>query len=129
MNNEMPKKTTSQEVERTHTTPSYVPNVDIYEKENELVVLVDMPGVSEKDVNIQFEKGILNITGNVEPKPLEGYRPIYAEYKQGNYQRSFSVPEEIDVEKIEAVVKNGVVTIVLPKSPKPQARKIPVKVS
>lgn len=129
MTNEMPKKNPSQEVERTHTTPSLVPNVDIYEKENELVVLVDMPGVLEKNVNIHFEKGVLNITGQIEPKVLEGHRLLYAEYKEGNYQRSFSVPEEIDVEKIEASVKNGVVNIVLPKSPKPQARKIPVKIS
>ncbi|NUM33548.1 MAG: Hsp20/alpha crystallin family protein [Candidatus Brocadiae bacterium] len=129
MTNEMAKKNPAQEIERTHTTPVFNPSVDIYEKENELVFVVDMPGVTEKDVNIQFENWILTITGHVEPKPLEGHRLFYGEYKEGDYRRSFSIPEEIDVEKIEASVKNGVVSIVLPKSPKPQARKIPVKIS
>lgn len=129
MTNEMPPKNPSQEIERTHTNPVYVPNVDIYEKEKELVVLVDMPGFAEKDVNINFEKGVLTISGRGEFKAPEGYRSIYSEYKSGDYLRSFSVPEEIDVEKIEATVKNGLVTIALPKSPKPQARKIPVKIS
>jgi len=131
MNSELQKKNPSSEVEKTHTNPTYLPKVDIYEdeKERKLVVVVDMPGAKEKDVSIGFEKGILNISAHVEPQIPEGHQLVYSEYKTADYQRTFSVPEEIDVEKIEASVKNGLVTVILPKSQKPQARKIPVKAS
>jgi len=123
------KKTSSADVERTHNKPVFVPPVDIYEKENAIMVIADMPGVNEKNVHVNFEKGVLTISGHVEEAIKEGFRPLYAEYKTGDYERSFSVPEAIDVEKIEGSIKNGVLTIVLPRSPKPEARKIPVKVS
>lgn len=127
MTNELQKKSSS-DIERTHTNPTYLPKVDIYEdeKDRKLIVYVDMPGAKEKDVSIGFEKGILTISAHVESFAVEGHQLLYSEYKVGDYQRSFSVPEEIDVEKIEACVKNGLVTVILPKSQKPQARKIPV---
>jgi HSP20 family molecular chaperone IbpA len=122
------KQTPSQGVERTHTTPTYLPPVDIYEQGNALMVVADMPGVDEKTVQLNFENGVLTINGHVEHKIDEGFRAIYAEYKWGDYQRSFSVPEEIDVEKIAAKVKHGVLSITLPRVPKPQSRQIPVKI-
>lgn len=125
---DMEKKSTQQNVERTHTKPVFVPPVDICEKGNAILVIADMPGVDDKNVHVNFEKGILTIAGQTQDAEKEGIRSLYAEYKIGNYERSFSVPEAIDVEKIEASMKNGVLTIVLPRSPKPEARKIPVKV-
>ena len=94
------------------------------------MVLSSLPICQEqmkKSLDIHFEKGILTIRGKSKEVELKGYKAVYSEYQSGDYERSFSVPEEIDVEKIEAKVENGVVTIQLPRSPKPEARKIPVK--
>jgi len=115
-------------VERTHNTPTFAPQVDIYEKKDAMVLVADMPGVDEKAVNIDFEKGVLTITGHVEQKEFEGYRPIYAEYRTGDYERSFTVPEEVNVDKIEACVKNGVLKLTLPYAPEPEPKKINIKV-
>jgi len=130
MVNEMAsKKTDTQEVERTHSAPTFLPPVDIYEKESILVVVADMPGVDEKTVDVNFEKGILTVRGRVEEKIRENFKPIYSEYKVGNYERSFSVPEAIDIERIEASVKNGVLKITLPRSRRPDTKKIPVNIA
>jgi len=123
------KKTSSPDVERTHSKPVFIPLVDICEKDNAILVIADMPGVDEKSVHVNFEKGVLTISGHIQETAKEGFRSVYSEYKTGDYERSFSVPEAIDVEKIEGSMKNGVLTILLPRSPKPEARKIPVKAS
>ena len=122
------KKNSSQDVEKTHSAPIFIPPVDIYEEKEILMVMADMPGVGENGVSVNFDKGILTIKGNVEAKAREGFRRMYGEYGEGNYERSFSVPAEIDVEKIEGVMKNGVLTVRLPRAQKPEARKIPIKV-
>lgn len=118
----------SQEVERTHTRPTYIPPTDIYETETALVVMADMPGVDENSLNINLEKGVLTITGKVPEEEKSGYRLLYSEYKSGDYQRSFTISEEINTEKIEAAIKNGILTITLPKAEKVKARKIPIRV-
>lgn len=128
MANEMTKPASSQEIEKTHSVPLYVPRVDIYEKDKALVVVADMPGIDDKSVDVHFEKGVLTLSGRVEIKAHEGYRGLYREYQMGNYERSFSVPENIVIDKIEASVKNGVLTVVLPIAPEPEPRKIAVKV-
>jgi HSP20 family molecular chaperone IbpA len=131
MNQEMDMKKRESEpttVERTHSRPTFIPATDIYETENTLVVVADMPGVDDKSIDIQLEKGILKITGHVEPPQIaEGYRPSYWEYQVGDYERSFTVSDEIDSDKIEASIKDGVLKLQLPKSEKLKPRKIPVK--
>jgi len=127
MNNEEIKNN-NEPVEKTYTAPTIMPAVDIYDKDQILTVIADMPGVDGKTLKIDFKDGILTIEGSVSEPEYKQYRALFTEYKIVNYHRSFSVPEEIDVEKIEATVKNGVVTIRLPRSPKPKARKIPVAV-
>jgi HSP20 family molecular chaperone IbpA len=120
----------NQDTERTHNRPVFIPVVDIFEKENSIVVVADMPGVEEKNIQVNFEKGVLTVSGHIEEKTKEGFRSIYNEYHPvGDYERSFTVPDAIDVEKIEGHIKNGLLTVVLPRSPKPEARKIPIKIS
>jgi len=126
MENETIKKTDSQGVERIHSAPTYLPPVDIYEKENTLFVVADMPGIDDKSIDVNFEKGVLTVRGHVEDKPKEGLKPIYCEYNVGDYERSFSIPESIDIERVEASVKNGVLKIKLPRSRRPDLKKIPV---
>jgi HSP20 family protein len=113
-------------VERTRPRKVYAPAVDILEKKDEIVVIADMPGVDERSVDITLEKDVLTIQGQVEPDAPEGYHLALAEYGVGDFQRAFTITEEIDRDRIEASVKNGVLRLVLPKAPVARTRKISV---
>jgi HSP20 family molecular chaperone IbpA len=105
----------------------YIPSASIYETSEEIVVTADMPGVDEKGIDLILEKNELTISGYVEPFEPEGYVRAYSEYAVGDYHRTFILPDEIDRDKISAVVKDGVLTIHLAKSPEALTRKIAVK--
>jgi HSP20 family protein len=113
--------------ERTWDKKAFVPRADIYETDNEIVVVADMPGVDENSVDITLEKNVLTINGYIEPVQPENYNLAYAEYEEGDYQRSFTLSNEIDLSKIEAVVKNGVLQVHLPKIGEAKTKKIAVK--
>lgn len=112
--------------ERTRERPAFIPRSDIYELDNEIVVVADMPGVGADSVEITLDRNTLTINGYVKPTELPGYNLIYAEYREGDYQRSFSLSNEIDQSKIEAQMKDGVLHLHLPKVG-PATRKIAVK--
>lgn len=112
--------------ERTRAKKLYTPAVDIIEGKDDLVLVADMPGVDEHSVEITLEKDILSIYGKVEPEIPDNHRLVLSEYGVGDYQRSFTISDEIDREKIEATVKNGVLRLTLPKAEKAKTRKIPV---
>ncbi|HOV49350.1 MAG: Hsp20/alpha crystallin family protein [Chloroflexi bacterium] len=114
------------DAERTRSRLVFVPRVDIYEGNDAIVVLADMPGVAPEAVDITLESNVLNINGYVTPQYPEGYSLAWAEYRIGDYQRSFTLSEEIDQERIEATVKDGVLRLVLPKAT-PTTRKIAIK--
>lgn len=124
------KQTQSQaEVEQTRDRNIYSSNVDIIEKDNAIVLIADMPGTDEKSVNITLEKNVLTIFGTVEAEMHKGHQLGYAEYGIGDYYRSFTLADDIDRNKIEAVVKDGVLRLTLPKAEEAQARRIEVKAS
>lgn len=114
------------DAERTRARVAFVPRADIYETEGEIVVVADIPGVDENSVDITLEKNVLTIDGYVEPQAPEGYSLAYAEYRVGDYQRRFTISNEIDREGIEAAVKDGVLHLRLPKAT-PTTQKIAVK--
>lgn len=105
----------------------FAPLADIYETQETIVVLADMPGVNENTIDITLEKNVLTIHGFTAPQAEDNLRLIYCECPEGNYRRVFMLSEEVDRDDIQATVKNGVLKLVLPKSPKARARKIPVK--
>ncbi len=115
--------------EQTRVRRVYSPRVDIFEKDNAIVLLADMPGTDEKNINISLEKNILTITGEVDVEDRQGYQLEYAEYGIGDYSRSFTVSEDIDRDKIEATVKNGVLRLILPKAEAVKPRRIDVRAS
>jgi HSP20 family molecular chaperone IbpA len=119
--------TTASDVERTRDQRAYVPRADIYETDEEIVVMTDMPGVDENAVDITLEKNVLTINGYVEPEAPEDYSLGYAEYEVGDYQRSFTLSNYIDQTNIQATVKNGVLELRLPKAGPAKAKKITVK--
>lgn len=114
-------------VERAKETPVYVPRFDILEDETAVVLVGDMPGVDEASVDIDLEGSELTIRGSFVPKAPEGYSLTYQEYGSGDYERTFTLGDTIDRSGINAVVKNGVLRLTLPKAKEAQARKIAVK--
>lgn len=112
--------------ERTRGGNYFVPRVDIFETEEELVLRADMPGVRPEDVDLRYERGELMLHGRVAPRPRAG-QPVLREYEEGDFYRVFRVHESIDSSKIEASCRNGVLTIHLPKVEAARPRQVQVR--
>lgn len=102
-------------VERISERKAYVPHADIYETAGEVVLLADLPGVDEKGVEITVEKNILNIRGRPSAAAQGKYALEYCEYEPGDYERAFTLGDEVDVEKVSASIRDGVLKVALPK--------------
>ncbi|HNB21115.1 MAG TPA: Hsp20/alpha crystallin family protein [Candidatus Melainabacteria bacterium] len=116
------------EAEQTRAGKVFVPRADIYETQEQLLILADMPGVVEDGVDITLEQNILTIYGRVEEPKLEGYTLAYSEYGVGDFRRVFALSNEIDRDGIQATLKNGVLKLALPKSKRAMPKKIAVSV-
>ncbi len=116
------------EGEPTKTGVQFSPAVDIYETEDSITLLADLPGVKKDDLDINVEDKELTITGLVDGDTSSGEK-IYAEYGIGGYTRNFKLGDTIDQSKINASLKDGVLTLVLPKAERLKARKIEVSVA
>lgn len=112
-------------IEKTKELYEAIPTVDIYENEDEILLHADMPGVVKEDISVDIDNGTLSISG-VRKLKTEGVA-TYEEFSDVEYVRSFSVPQTIDVEKVEAELKNGVLRLHLPKSEAAKPRQIEIK--
>jgi len=121
------KATTVSGTKRAKSRRSYIPRVNIYETNNDIVLVADMPGVDENSVDVAVAKNHLTIKGTVEDIRPNNYDLAYAEYGVGDYYRQFNISNRIEQDKIEAIVRNGVVTINLPKTTQAKTRKIAVQ--
>ena len=117
----------AEEAERTRDCQCFVPRADIYETDDQLVIVTDVAGANEDSIDITLDKDILTINAYVEPEVFEGYAPAFAEYEVGDYQRNFRISDEIEREGISAAIKDGVLRIYLPKASEELMRKISVK--
>jgi len=110
------------------TTPGrvFVPITDIFETPEALTVVLEMPGVDRDTIEASVENDVVTIEGRIDFTKYEGMQPIYTEYNVGHFARSFEISNKIDQSKISALMKDGVVTIVLPKAEQAKARKIQV---
>lgn len=115
-------------VERTRGGVTYNPRIDIWETDEELVLFADMPGVAAENLDIQFENRELRIHGEVCPRHQE-ITFLDGEYGIGDFYRTFTIGETIDSEKISADLKDGVLTLHLPKTEAVKPRRIEVKSS
>lgn len=106
---------------------TYIPHSDIIEREDALVLLLDMPGVEEKSLNIDLEKDTLTISGQINVPKCDKHQLLYGEYGGGWYKRSFALADWFDSEKVQAELKDGVLTLTLPKSEKVKPKKITVR--
>jgi HSP20 family protein len=105
----------------------FIPAVDIIEGDNEILLLADMPGVKPDALDINYEAGVLTIYGHVEPRRQPEDNCLVEEYEVGDFSRRFEIGEGIDAGKIEAELRDGVLTLHMPKTPEVMPRKISVK--
>jgi HSP20 family protein len=113
--------------ETTIPTRMFVPVADIFEGENKLTVILEMPGVEKSNVGIHLEDGVLNVEGRLDLTKYQGLQPLYTEYNVGHYSRSFRLSSKIDQNKIAAEMKDGVLTLKLSKVEEAKPRTIQVK--
>lgn len=113
--------------EPTRNRKIYSPETDIVDTGSEIMVISDMPGVDERSVEVTLDKNILTISSFPPVEQVEKYSLTYAEYGVGDFERKFVISQDVDRERIEAKVKDGVLYLHLPKSGPAKSRKIEVK--
>jgi HSP20 family molecular chaperone IbpA len=112
--------------ERTVPGRYYAPVTDIYETDNGLMIVMEMPCVTKERVTIDLQGDVLRIEGQIDFSQYKGMEPVYTEYNVGHYVRTFSLPSKIDREKIAAQLEDGVLTLTLPKVQEAQPRRISI---
>ena len=112
--------------ERTVPGRYYTPVTDIYETDNGLMIVMEMPGVTKERVTIDLQGDVLRIEGQIDFSQYKGMEPVYTEYNIGHFVRTFSLPSKIDREKIAAQLEDGVLTLTLPKVLEAQPRRISI---
>lgn len=117
-------KTEEKNVEKTRDLRSAIPAVDIYENEDEIILQADMPGVVKEGLSVNIDNGTLSLSG-VRKFETRG-ASNWEEFSDVEYVRSFSVPQTINVERVEAELKNGVLKLHLPKSEAAKPRQIEI---
>jgi HSP20 family protein len=116
-----------QGAESARGAPVYRPLVDIIESGESVVVRMEMPGVGPDDVEISLERRVLTVRGRGRMTRPEGYRLVHAEYGEGDYERAFTLSQDIDEAKIAAEMKDGVLTLVLPRAEAATPKRIKVR--
>lgn len=106
----------AEKAEARRKRPVYKPAVDIIESESGIELVMDLPGIEEDSLGISLEKSVLTVKASQAEDKRDGLKLAYAEYGVGEYHRSFTLSEEVGREGISASLKDGVLTIALPKS-------------
>ena len=121
------KRELEKKEETTIPARVFLPNADIYETTDALNVVLEMPGVDKNSVEVHVEDGVLKIDGRLDFSKYQGLQPLYTEYNVGHYSRSFRLSSKIDQNKIGAELKDGVLSLLLPKIEEAKPRTIEVK--
>ena len=107
--------------------PAMVPPVDVLENEAGITLKADLPGVSKDGLNIRVDGETLTIEGQVSLGEAKQLDPVYAEIRTAQYRRSFVLSRDLDTSRIDATMKNGVLTLTVPKLEQAKPRRIPVR--
>ncbi len=113
--------------DRTEQPEAYIPPIDIHEAPDGLKLEADLPGANEQSLQIQLEDNVLSLYAKVDSPAPEGARLLHEEYRLGDYRRSFILSDEVDRERIAAELKNGVLTLFLPKAERARTRRIEIR--
>ena len=114
-------------VMKQDAAPVFQPLADLAESDTALSLTLDMPGVGENDVEVELDKDVLTVRGKVTPVTYEGLQLAHREYVVGDYVRTFRIATEVDRDKVEATVRDGVLRVTLPKAAHRTPQKIAIK--
>ena len=120
------KKELVSKEEKTVPARYYIPAADIHETEDALTVILEVPGVERKNLNISLENDVLKIDAQIDFAQYEGHEPVYTEYNIGHFERAFTLSNKIDKDKITAELDDGVLNLTLKKSKEAAPRRIPL---
>jgi HSP20 family molecular chaperone IbpA len=112
--------------EKTVPARYYVPTTDIFETEDALTVVMELPGVERQAVEINIENDVLRVEARIDFSKYEGLEPLYTEYNIGHFTRSFTLSNKIDQQQISAQLDDGVLTLTLKKAQEAIPRRIPI---
>ncbi len=126
MSKEITRNDTQQSAADNANERAVTPLIDVLEDETGITLLADMPGVPRDQLELRVEGEALHIEGRVQPETPEGLEAIYAELRVPCYRRSFTLSRELDTARIDASVKDGVLTLRIPKQAHAQPRRIAV---
>jgi HSP20 family protein len=120
------KKELATKDEKTVPGRYYLPYADIYETDEALSVVMEMPGVEKQNLEVALENDVLRVDARIDFSKYEGMEPVYTEYNIGHYSRSFTLSKKIDQDGISAQLDDGVLTLTLPKAQEAQPRRISI---
>ena len=121
------KREVEKEQEQTRPMRAFLPTADIFETEEALAVVLEMPGVDRNNIEVNVDNGVLTIEGRIDFNKYEGLQPVYSEYNIGPFRRSFRISSQVDQDKIKAEMRDGVITLTLPKAEEAKPRRIEVR--
>jgi HSP20 family molecular chaperone IbpA len=120
------KKEVVSKDEKTVPARYYVPTTDIYETEDALTVVMELPGVEKQSIDVNVENDVLRVDARIDPSNYNGLEPLYTEYNVGHFARSFTLSNKIDQQQISAELDNGVLTLTLKKAKEALPRRIAI---
>ena len=120
------KKELVSKEEKTVPARYYVQNTDILETDDALTVVMEIPGVEKKNVDVSIENDVLRVEGRIDFTKYDGMEPLYTEYNVGHFARAFTLSDKIDQQQIAAQLDDGVLTLTLKKAKEAMPRKIAI---
>jgi HSP20 family protein len=120
------KQELAQQEEKTVPGRYYMPAADIFETDDALTLMLEMPGVTKNNVDVQIENDLLRVEGKIDYSAYKDIEPVYTEYNVGHYARAFTLSNKIDRDAITARVEDGVLTLTLPKAKEALSRRIAI---
>ena len=119
-----PKKELTTKDEKTVPARYYVPQTDIYETDDALTLVMEVPGVAREDMTVTLENDTLSVEARINFGKYEGLEPLYTEYNVGHFSRAFTLSSKIDQQSISAELNDGVLALTLKKAKEAQPRRI-----
>jgi HSP20 family protein len=112
--------------EKTVPSRYFVPTTDIFETEDALTVVMEIPGVAKPDVDVNIENDVLRVEARIDHSKYGGMEPLHSEYNVGHFSRSFTLSSKIDQQQISAQLEDGVLTLTLKKAKEALPRRIAI---
>ncbi len=106
----------------------WTPALDLYQDNDNVVAMVELPGLRKEDIEISLHDGTLTISGERKSEPREGEKPEKTERFVGRFRRSVTLPSRIDADKVNAGYKDGILTVTMPKAEEAKPKRIAVNV-